>query len=101
MLVELLKPTKSFLQKIRAFAIKYNAVYIADSVQDGYGRSGHFFAHDYAGVSADIYTMAKGMGNGFPIGGILIAPQIPGKTWNARNNLWWKSSGMCSCFGRT
>jgi acetylornithine aminotransferase len=51
-------------------------VYIADSVQCGYGRSGQFFAHDIAGVNADIYSMAKGMGNGFPIGGILIAPHF-------------------------
>jgi acetylornithine aminotransferase len=51
-------------------------VYIADSVQCGYGRSGQFFAHDIAGVDADIYSMAKGMGNGFPIGGILIAPHF-------------------------
>jgi acetylornithine aminotransferase len=57
----------------------YNSVYIADSVQDGYGRTGGFFAHDYAEVNADIYTMAKGMGNGFPIGGILIAPHIKPK----------------------
>jgi acetylornithine aminotransferase len=55
---------------------EHGAVYIADSVQCGYGRSGQFFAHDIAGVNADIYTMAKGMGNGFPIGGILIAPHI-------------------------
>jgi len=54
-------------------------VFIADSVQCGYGRSGKFFSHDYAGVNADIYTMAKGMGNGFPIGGILIAPHIKPK----------------------
>jgi acetylornithine aminotransferase len=48
-------------------------------VQCGYGRSGQFFAHDHAGVNADIYSMAKGMGNGFPIGGILIAPHIQAK----------------------
>ncbi len=72
----IIEATKSFLQKIRALCNKYNSVYIADSVQDGYGRSGRFFAHDYAGVNADIYTMAKGMGNGFPIGGILIAPHF-------------------------
>ncbi len=72
----IIEATESFLQKIRALSDKHNAVYIADSVQDGYGRSGQFFAHDYAGVNADIYTMAKGMGNGFPIGGILIAPHI-------------------------
>lgn len=75
----IIEATKTFLQKIRAVCDKYGAVYIADSVQDGYGRSGQFFAHDYAGVSADIYTMAKGMGNGFPIGGILIAPHFKSK----------------------
>ena len=69
----------SFLQLIRTLCDNYNAVYIADSVQCGYGRSGKFFAHDYAGVNADIYSMAKGMGNGFPIGGILIAPHIKAK----------------------
>ncbi|HEX8358181.1 MAG TPA: aminotransferase class III-fold pyridoxal phosphate-dependent enzyme [Segetibacter sp.] len=68
--------SQSFIQKIRTLCDEYNAVYIADSVQDGYGRSGQFFAHDYSATTADIYTMAKGMGNGFPIGGILIAPHI-------------------------
>src|SRR5690606_2317779 len=48
----------------------------ADSVQCGYGRTGNFYSHDYAGVDADIYSMAKGMGNGFPIGGIAIAPKF-------------------------
>ena len=71
--------SKSFLQLIRSLCTKYNAVYIADSVQCGYGRTGDFFAHDFAGVQADIYSMAKGMGNGFPIGGILIAPHIQPK----------------------
>ena len=71
--------TNIFLQTIRALSDKHGAVYIADSVQCGYGRSGKFFAHDYAGVNADIYSMAKGMGNGFPIGGILIAPSIKAK----------------------
>jgi acetylornithine/N-succinyldiaminopimelate aminotransferase len=69
----------SFLQLIRNLCDTHNAVYIADSVQCGYGRSGKFFAHDYAGVNADIYSMAKGMGNGFPIGGILIAPHLQAK----------------------
>lgn len=71
--------TDSFLQLIRQLTIQFGAVYIADSVQCGYGRSGQFFAHDWAGVNADIYSMAKGMGNGFPIGGILIAPHIQPK----------------------
>ncbi len=70
---------ESFLQLIRKLCTQYNCVYIADSVQCGYGRSGKFFSHDYAGVNADIYTMAKGMGNGFPVGGILIAPHIKPK----------------------
>ncbi len=69
----------SFLQAIRKACDDYGAVYIADSVQCGYGRTGQFFAHDHAGVNADIYSMAKGMGNGFPIGGILIAPHIQAK----------------------
>jgi acetylornithine aminotransferase len=68
-----------FLQAIRKNCDQYGAVYIADSVQCGYGRTGQFFAHDHAGVDADIYSMAKGMGNGFPIGGILIAPHIQAK----------------------
>lgn len=65
-----------FLQAIRQLCDQYGSVFIADSVQCGYGRTGRFFAHDHAGVDADIYSMAKGMGNGFPIGGILIAPHI-------------------------
>jgi acetylornithine aminotransferase len=69
----------SFLKLIRNLCDEHGAVYIADSVQCGYGRSGKFFSHDYAGVNADIYTMAKGMGNGFPIGGIIIAPHIKPK----------------------
>jgi acetylornithine aminotransferase len=75
----IVEATQNFLRKIRSLCSQHGAVYIADSVQDGYGRSGRFFAHDYAGVEADIYTMAKGMGNGFPIGGILIAPHIQPK----------------------
>ena len=70
---------ESFLKKIRALCDQYGAVYIADSVQCGYGRSGKFFSHDFAGVNADIYTMAKGMGNGFPVAGIIIAPHIKPK----------------------
>lgn len=69
----------SFLQLIRNLCNQYGSVYIADSVQCGYGRTGQFFAHDIAEVNADIYSMAKGMGNGFPIGGILIAPHIQSK----------------------
>ena len=72
--------TNSFLQKIRSLCDQYDSVFIADSVQCGYGRTGQFYAHDFAGVNADIYSMAKGMGNGFPIGGISIAPKL--KPWH-------------------
>jgi acetylornithine/N-succinyldiaminopimelate aminotransferase len=65
-----------FLQTIRQCCDDYGAVYIADSVQCGYGRSGKFYAHDHAGAAADIYSMAKGMGNGFPVAGISIAPHL-------------------------
>ena len=71
--------SESFLKLIRSLCDKYGAIYIADSVQCGYGRSGKFFSHDFAGVNADIYSMAKGMGNGFPVGGIIIAPHIKPK----------------------
>ncbi len=69
----------SFLRLIRSLCDKHGALYIADSVQCGYGRSGKFFSHDFAGVNADIYTMAKGMGNGFPVAGLIIAPHIKPK----------------------
>lgn len=69
----------SFLRLIRALCDKHGAVYIADSVQCGYGRSGKFFSHDFAGVNADIYSMAKGMGNGFPVASILVTPAIKAK----------------------
>lgn len=69
----------SFLRSIREHCDQSGALMIADAVQCGYGRTGNFFAHDYAGISADIYTMAKGMGNGFPVAGVLIAPHIKPK----------------------
>ncbi len=69
----------SFLKKIRSLCDEYGALYIADSVQCGYGRTGKFFSHDFAGVDADIYTMAKGMGNGFPVAGIIVSPKIKAK----------------------
>jgi acetylornithine aminotransferase len=71
--------SNSFLQKTRSLCDEHNAVFIADSVQCGYGRSGKFYSHDFAGVNTDIYSMAKGMGNGFPIGAISISPKIQPK----------------------
>ena len=71
--------TDSFLKTIRTQCDTYDAVLIADSVQCGYGRTGRFYSHDHSGISADIYTMAKGMGNGFPVAGISIAPKFKAK----------------------
>ncbi|WP_077414888.1 aspartate aminotransferase family protein [Chryseobacterium sp. JV274] len=69
-------PTPEFLSKIKELCEKYEAVLILDEVQSGYGRSGYFFAHQEFGVEADIITTAKGMGNGFPVGGVLIHPKF-------------------------
>lgn len=69
-------PTPEFLSKIKELCGKYDAVLILDEVQSGYGRSGYFFAHQEFGVEADIITTAKGMGNGFPVGGVLIHPKF-------------------------
>jgi acetylornithine aminotransferase len=65
-----------FLMKLRALCTEHQALLILDEVQSGFGRSGQFFAHQGAGVAADIITIAKGMGNGFPVAGILIDPRI-------------------------
>lgn len=69
-------PTQEFLSKIKALCEEYNAVLIMDEVQSGYGRSGYFFAHQEFEIQPDIITTAKGMGNGFPIGGVLIHPKF-------------------------
>lgn len=72
--------SNEFLQAIRSLCDQHGAYFIADSVQCGYGRSGKFYSQDFAGVDADIYSMAKGMGNGFPIGAISINPKL--KPWH-------------------
>lgn len=69
-------PTNEFLFKIKELCEEHNAVLILDEVQSGYGRSGYFFAHQEFGIQPDIITTAKGMGNGFPIGGVLIHPKF-------------------------
>ena len=69
-------PTTEFLQKIQQLCNENNAVFIADEIQSGFGRSGKFFAHQNAGVTPDIISMAKGMGNGFPVAGILISSKF-------------------------
>lgn len=69
-------PGNEFLKGLEALTKKYGSLLIIDEIQSGYGRSGKFFAFQYAGINPDIITMAKGMGNGFPVGGILIQPGI-------------------------
>lgn len=68
------EPTDNFLKSLRELCDKTDTVLIIDEIQSGYGRTGQFFAHQHAGVKADIVTTAKGMANGFPIGGVLISP---------------------------
>jgi len=68
--------TSDFFQALEIACNKHNVVLILDEVQSGYGRSGKFFAHQYHDIKPDIISIAKGMGNGFPIGGILISPKI-------------------------
>jgi len=72
-------PEEGFLVELKKLTQKYEALLILDEIQSGYGRSGRFFAYQYSDVQPDLITMAKGMGNGFPIGGVLIQPEI--KPW--------------------
>ena len=68
--------TSEFMQGLRALCDKYDTILICDEIQCGYGRSGKFFAHQHTGVRPDIITVAKGIGNGFPMGGVLISPKF-------------------------
>ena len=65
-----------FMQGLRALCDKYDTVLICDEIQCGYGRSGKFFAHQHTGIRPDVITVAKGIGNGFPMGGVLISPKF-------------------------
>ncbi|EAY28265.1 aspartate aminotransferase family protein [Microscilla marina] len=69
-------PNPQFLTQLQQLCHDTQTVLIADEIQSGYGRSGKFFAHQYTHLRPDIITVAKGMGNGFPIGGVLISPQF-------------------------
>lgn len=73
-------PDKGFLIGLEKLTKKYGSMLILDEIQSGYGRSGRFFAYQYSTINPDIITLAKGMGNGFPIGGVLIQPEI--KPWS-------------------
>lgn len=69
-------PTTEFMQDLRQECDKTGTVLILDEIQSGYGRSGKFFAHQYNGIRPDMITMAKGIANGFPMGGVLISPKF-------------------------
>lgn len=70
------EPDEGFMKNLRELCDRHSVVLILDEIQSGYGRTGRFFAHQHYGIRADMVTMAKGMGNGFPIGGVLISPAI-------------------------
>lgn len=72
----ILLPETDFLIALAGLCREHGAMLIIDEIQSGYGRSGKFFAHQYEQVKPDIITTAKGMGNGFPVGGLLISPEI-------------------------
>lgn len=69
-------PSDDFLRLLREECDRYGAVLILDEIQSGYGRTGRFFAHQYSGIRPDIITVAKGIANGFPMGGVLISPKF-------------------------
>lgn len=69
-------PTDDFMKELRTLCTKYEACLILDEIQSGYGRSGKFFAHQYADIQPDLITVAKGIGNGFPMSGLLISPMF-------------------------
>jgi acetylornithine aminotransferase len=69
-------PSGDFLRSLRELCTRYGVCLILDEIQSGYGRSGKFFAHQYAGIRPDIITVAKGIANGFPMGAVLISPMF-------------------------
>lgn len=73
-------PSDQFLEVVAKRCREVGALLILDEIQSGYGRTGKFFAHQYTNIRPDLITMAKGMGNGFPVGGVLIRPDI--KAWS-------------------
>lgn len=75
----IVQPSDDFLKEVSALCKKYDVVLILDEIQSGYGRTGKFFAHQYAEIKPDIITTAKGMGNGFPVAGTIISPRFKAK----------------------
>lgn len=69
-------PAPGFMQALRETCDQYDTVLVLDEIQSGYGRSGKFFAHQYDDIRPDMITVAKGIGNGFPMAGVLISPKF-------------------------
>lgn len=90
-------PTNRFLKLIRELTYEFGSLLILDEVQSGYGRTGKFFAHQFADIQPDIITMAKGMGNGFPIGGVLYHPSI--NTWHGMSGTTFGGNHLACAAG--
>lgn len=90
-------PDDSFLKHLEKQCRAFSAMLILDEIQSGYGRTGKFFAHQYAGIKPDLITMAKGMGNGFPIGGLLLQPGI--KPWSGMLGTTFGGNYLASAAG--
>jgi acetylornithine/N-succinyldiaminopimelate aminotransferase len=90
-------PEETFLRHIEAGCRKFSALLILDEIQSGYGRTGRFFAHQFAGIRPDLITTAKGMGNGFPIGGLLLHPDI--KPWSGMLGTTFGGNYLASAAG--
>ncbi|MCA6075244.1 aspartate aminotransferase family protein [Fulvivirga sedimenti] len=90
-------PETNFLKNLHAMTQEYGALLILDEVQSGYGRTGKFFAHQYADIRPDIITVAKGMGNGFPIGGVLISPSI--ESWHGMSGTTFGGNHLACAAG--
>lgn len=90
-------PDDSFLRHIEQTCRAYSAFLILDEIQSGYGRTGKFFSHQFAGIKPDLITTAKGMGNGFPIGGLLLQPDI--KPWSGMLGTTFGGNYLASAAG--
>lgn len=90
-------PDDSFLKHLAESCRTHSSLLILDEIQSGYGRTGKFFAHQYAGIKPDLITTAKGMGNGFPIGGLLLHPDI--KPWSGMLGTTFGGNYLASAAG--
>ena len=93
--------TPEFAQGLQAACKKYGTFLICDEIQCGYGRSGKFFAHQWLGIKPDLITVAKGIGNGFPMGGVLISPEFTPVYGQLGTTFRWQPPGMYSSSRRS